>query len=40
MFGGCDRLGNHREVAVHFTCEETRLAGTLYLPKDQDAIRP
>jgi len=26
-------LGTHREVAVHFTCQETELAGTLYLPK-------
>jgi pimeloyl-ACP methyl ester carboxylesterase len=32
-FGDATDLGTHREVAVHFTCEETALAGTLYLPK-------
>src|SRR5436189_6300140 len=32
-FGDPTILGAHREVAVHFTCEETVLAGTLYLPK-------
>jgi pimeloyl-ACP methyl ester carboxylesterase len=31
-FGDPTSLGTHREVAVHFTCEETVLAGTLYLP--------
>jgi pimeloyl-ACP methyl ester carboxylesterase len=31
-FGDASDLGTHREVAVHFTCEETALAGTLYLP--------
>ena len=25
-------LATHREISVHFTCEETELAGTLYLP--------
>jgi uncharacterized protein len=25
-------LGDHQEVVVHFTCEDARLAGTLYLP--------
>ena len=32
-FGDAADVGTHREVAVHFTCEETTLAGTLYLPK-------
>lgn len=32
MFGDPTSLGTHREVAVHFTCEENVLAGTLYLP--------
>jgi uncharacterized protein len=31
-FGDATDIGTHREVAVHFTCEETALAGTLYLP--------
>jgi dienelactone hydrolase len=31
-FGDATRVGDHREVAVHYTCEETELAGTLYLP--------
>ena len=31
-FGDGINQGTHREVAVHFTCEETTLAGTLYLP--------
>lgn len=33
-FGDAADLGTHREVAVHFTCQETELAGTLYLPKE------
>jgi dipeptidyl aminopeptidase/acylaminoacyl peptidase len=32
MFDDATDVGTHREVAVHFTCEETDLAGTLYLP--------
>jgi dipeptidyl aminopeptidase/acylaminoacyl peptidase len=31
-FGTPVQYGDHREVAVHFTCSEARLAGTLYLP--------
>src|SRR4029078_3126321 len=31
-FGDATDVGTHREVAVHFTCEDTALAGTLYLP--------
>ena len=31
-FGDPADLGDHREVAVHFTCEGAVLAGTLYLP--------
>ena len=31
-FGDATRGGDHREVAVHYTCVETELAGTLYLP--------
>jgi len=31
-FGDATDLRTHREVTVHFTCEETALAGTLYLP--------
>jgi len=31
-FGDGLNQGTHREVAVHFTCEEATLAGTLYLP--------
>jgi dienelactone hydrolase len=31
-FGEATDVGTHREVAVHFTCEETGLSGTLFLP--------
>jgi uncharacterized protein len=26
------KVGDHREIGIHFTCEDTVLAGTLYLP--------
>jgi alpha-beta hydrolase superfamily lysophospholipase len=32
-FGKRVAVGDHREVAVQFTCEEARLAGTIYLPR-------
>jgi uncharacterized protein len=31
-FGQAKAVADHREVAVRFTCEDTVLAGTLYLP--------
>jgi uncharacterized protein len=34
-FGQENDLGTHREVGVHFTCEEAVLAGTLYLPPEE-----
>ena len=32
-FGAATDVGDHREVAVHYTCEGTELSGTLYLPR-------
>jgi hypothetical protein len=33
-------LGDHREVGVHFTCQGTVLAGTLYLPEAEGRFPP
>jgi len=35
QFGKAVDAGDHREVSVHFTCEKTVLAGTIYLPKGE-----
>jgi dipeptidyl aminopeptidase/acylaminoacyl peptidase len=32
-FGAAQDQGDHAEVAVHFTCEDATLVGTIYLPK-------
>ena len=32
-FDQATEVGDHREVAVHYTCEGTELSGTLYLPR-------
>ncbi len=39
-FGQPVDQGDHQEVAVGFTCEGARLAGTLYLPKPTNPTRP
>ena len=38
--GTARTVGDHREVGVHFTCNEATLGGTLYLPAARASARP